>query len=142
MATTFEHRAMSAMSTFHWSKISSRLPGEPTHAQRGAEVVEHQLRAGHGTSQIGELAVLVVVVPRVVGEAALAQVRDATAERWIGVQARLGATGNHQHLGLDGVRARVADAAEQPLPGLFVRVEDLVEVLGVAEVGVGDDARR
>ena len=38
------------------------------------------------------------------------------------------------------VHAGVADAAEQALPELGVRVEHLVEMLAVGEVGVGDDA--
>ena len=64
------------------------------------------MRVGDRAGEREELAVLVVVVPRVVGEATRAEPRDAGAERGILEQARRRAARDHQAVG----RARRATA--------------------------------
>ena len=141
MATTFSQRAIAAMSSCHVAKIASRSVGEPADADRRAEVVEHHLRVGDRAGEREELAVLVVVVPRVVGEAARAESGDAGAEVGVLEQPVGRAARDHQtEVGL-GARQRVADPAEQSAARVDVRVEHVVEI-GRPQVGVADHAPR
>ena len=103
-------------------------------------MVEHHLRVGHGAGEGQELAVLVVVVPRVVGEAARAEPGDPGAEGGILEQAGRRPARDHQtEIGL-GTGQRVPDATEPSAARGDVRVEHVVE-LGGAQVGVADDGR-
>ena len=114
--------------------------GELADPERCAEVVQDQRRAGHDAGQGQEVLVLEVVVPRVVGEAPLAQPGHPALERGIEVEPRRRSPGDGQHGAVRGSRPRMADAAEQALAGLVMGVEHLVQVIVVAQVGVGDDA--
>ena len=87
-----------------------------------------------------ELPVLVVVVPRVVGEAARAEPGHAGAEGSVLEQPVGRAARDHQaEIGL-GARQRVADAAEPSAARVDVRVEHVVE-RGRPQIGMPDHRR-
>jgi len=113
--------------------------GVDTDAERRAEVVEHQHRVGHRARQRREFTVLVVVVPGVVDQRPSPESGHARAKRWVAVLAFGGATGNHQRLGVRIACSRVADPAQQSITGVAVRVESLVEVRRIRQIGVGDE---
>ena len=88
--------------------FSLALVGPDT--ERGAEVIEHHRGAGHVAGEVEEVLVLVVVVPRVVGEAALPQTGHTRPERRVGVQPSGRPTRDRQHLGMQRVRAGIANS--------------------------------
>ena len=96
-------------------------------------------RVGDCAREREELAVLVVVVPRVVGQAALAEPGDAGTECRILEEPGGRAARDHEAVARFGSRQRVTDAAEQSAARFGVRVEHLVEVRQ-PQVGVTDDA--
>ncbi len=106
---------------------------------RGAKVVEHHQGVRHRLRQGEELAVLVVVVPRVVREAARTEPLHTRTERGVLEQSLRRATRDHQTVAGLGPRQRIADPAEEPASGCDVRVEDLVEVRQ-PEVGLADQS--
>ena len=95
--------------------------------ERCAEVVEHHRRRRHRTGEIEEVAVLVVVVPRVVGEATFAEPGNTGPKRWVGVQPDGRPAGNGQHLGVQRMRTGVANAPEPPVACRVVGIEHGVE---------------
>ena len=103
-------------------------------------MVEHHRGVGHGPGELEHLGVLMVVVPRVVGEVAPAELSNALPERLVGEASWIGPPGNHQQLRFEGARQGVADALEQVAGCCLVLVEHLGELVAEGEVGVGDDA--
>ena len=102
-------------------------------------MVEHHRGSGDGACQVEVLTVLVVVVPRVVAEAALPQPGDARPECRVGVQTGRCPAGDHQHLRVFGAGPGVADASQTAARCFDVGVEHLVQA-GIGEVGVRHDA--
>ena len=103
-------------------------------------MVEHHRRAGHGARQVGKSGVLVVVVPAVVGVAALAQQAQAGAKLGVGKQPLGAAAGDAQRLGVRVARAGMADAAEQPAPCRLVGRQRLDQQGAAPQVGMAHDA--
>ncbi len=111
-------------------------------AERGAEVVEHHRGVGHGPGELEHLGVLMVVVPRVVGEVAAAELSNALPERLVGEASWIGPPGNHQQLRFEGARQGVADALEQVAGCCLVRVEHLLRAGGRGRGRRGRRCRR
>ena len=103
-------------------------------------MVEDDRRARHRASEVGELRILVVVVPGVVREAAFPKPPHPGAERLVGIETHRCPAGDHQHLGVQSVRPGVANSPQSSPRRIHVGVEHLVEMVAVGEVGVGDDA--
>ncbi len=95
--------------------------------------------SGARPGEFDELLVLIVVVPRVVRQAAFAESSHAGLERFIEVQARRCAPGDRQDLGMQRVRSGVTDAAQSTVGRVRVGGEGLVEMVGIGEVDVRDD---
>ena len=109
-------------------------------ADRRAEMIEDHHRVGDCAREREELAVLVVVVPGVVRQAAGTESRDTGAKGRILEQSRGRAARDHEAVGRFGSRQRVTDAAEESASRFDVCVEHVVEIRE-PQIGVADDAR-
>jgi hypothetical protein len=116
------------------------LVGIRPHSERRAEVIEHHGGLRHGTRQVSELSILMVVVPGVVAEAESAEHPHAPAEVLAGVEPLRGSAGNRERLRVRIARTRVPDAAEQTPSRRLVRAQDLLHCVAEREVGMRDDA--
>ena len=105
-----------------------------------AEVVEDHRGSRNGLGKLEELVVLVVVVPRVVGESALTESVDAGPERLVRVLPSRVHSCNHHRVGFGGPGECIADTAKAPAGRLDVRIEGVVEMCAIGQVDMPDDA--
>ena len=101
---------------------------EPADAERGAEVVEHHRRVGACLRHGEELLVLVVVVPRVVGEPPLPQSSHTRSKRRVFEQPLRRTARDAECGGLHRPRQRMADPSKSPTTCVDVGVEQFVEL--------------
>ena len=114
--------------------------GVASDADRRAEVVEDHQRVGNRAREREELAVLVVVVPRVVGEAARAEPRDAGAERGILEEPVGRAAGDHEAVGRLGARDSASRIPRKSPPPASMCASRIVVEVRQPQIGVPDDA--
>src|SRR5262249_52660258 len=92
--------------------LALRFTGEATHTEGCAEVIEDKQRVRHRSSERQIVAVLVMVVPRVVRQAELAEQLYAATEVFARVLAFESAPRNAERSRIGVARARVTDAAQ------------------------------
>ena len=95
--------------------------------------------SGTAAGEFHELRVLIVVVPRVVRQAAFAELSHTGLERLVQVQARRRPPRDRQDLRMQRMRPRVTDPAESTVGRVGVGGEHFVEMVGIGEVDVRDD---
>ena len=82
---------------------------------------------GYGAGEGGIIRQLMMVDPRVIGQAPRAQTHDAPSESGIRKKAFRSASRNRQSAGVSLEGARMPDAAETPFGGGRMRVQDSIE---------------